>query len=109
MASRFGAISFVQNSSVVRAIARCSSVKSSGENSSAGDVGWMRNEPPLCFVGEIIEDAIGIVPYQIFENAGRALPSADTHGNHAILRVFAVHLAQNSCRELRARAAQRMP
>src|SRR5271156_5309193 len=84
MASTLGAISLVQNSSVVRAMARCSSVKSSGEKSCSGDVGSMRNEPPLGLVGEIVEDAIGIVPYQVFENAGSALAAADTHGDNAV-------------------------
>src|SRR5580693_2199982 len=86
IASTLGAISLIQNSSVVRAMARCSSVKSSGVKTSDGSVGSMRNEPPLCFVGEIVEDAIGIIPYQIFENAGSALASADTHGDHTVAR-----------------------
>src|ERR1700722_12328026 len=102
MASTLGAISLVQNSSVVRAMARCSSVKSSGEKTCSGDVGSMRKEPPLGFVGEIVEDAIGIIPYQIFENAGSALAAADTHGDHAVARVFAMHLAQDSGGEFRA-------
>src|SRR3984885_14149564 len=104
MASTLGAISLVQNSSVVRAMARCSSVKSSGEKSCSGEVDSMRNEPPLCFVGEIVEDAIGVIPYQVFKNAGSALPSADTHGDHAVGRVFAMHFAQDGGGELRARA-----
>src|SRR5580692_6940365 len=108
MASTLGAISFTQNSSVVRAMARCSSVKSSGEKSCSGEVGSMRNEPPLCFVGEIVEDAIGIIPYQVFENAGSALAAANTHSDHAVARVFAVHFAQNGGGEFRAGAAQRM-
>src|SRR5580704_2986642 len=108
MASTLGAISLVQNSSVVRAIARCSSVKSSGEKSCSGEVGSIRNEPPLCFVGEIVEDAIGIIPYQVFENAGSALAAADTHGDHTVARVFAMHFAQNGGGEFRPGAAQRM-
>src|ERR1700733_2396883 len=95
MASTLGAISLVQNSSVVRAMARCSSVKSSGEKSCSGDVGSMRNEPPLGLMGEIVEDAIGIIPYQVFENAGGALAAADTHGDHTVARVLAMHFAQN--------------
>src|SRR5271157_5968533 len=108
MASTFGAISLVQNSSVVRAMARCSSVKSSGEKSCSGDVGSMRNEPPLGVVGEIVEDAIGIIPYQVFENAGSALSAADAHRYHAVARVLAMHFAQNGGGEFGARAAQRM-
>src|SRR5580658_6137945 len=108
IASTFGAISLVQNSSVVRAMARCSSVKSSGEKSSSGVVGSIRNEPPLCFVGEIVEDAIGIVPYQVFENAGSALAPADAHGDHAVAGVLAMHFAQDGRGEFRARAAQGM-
>src|ERR1700735_4026242 len=103
MASTLGAISLVQNSSVVRAIARCSSVKSSGEKSCSGDVGSMRNEPPLCFVGATVEDAIGVVPYQVFENSGSALAAADTHGDHTVARVFAVHFAQDGGSEFRSR------
>src|SRR5271163_4139098 len=105
MASTLGAISLVQNSSVVRAIARCSSVKSSGEKSSSGDVGSIRNPPPLCFVGEIVEDAIGIVPSQVFENAGSALASADTHGHHAVACILAMHFAQYGSGEFRPCAA----
>src|SRR5271165_2142461 len=108
MASTLGAISLVQNSSVARAMARCSSVKSSGEKSCSGDECSMRNEPPLGFVGEIVEDTIGIVPYQVFENAGSALASADTHGDHAVTRIFAMHFAQNGRGELRACAAEGM-
>src|SRR5665213_188087 len=108
MASTLGAISLVQNSSVVRAMARCSSVKSSGEKIRSGDVGSMRNEPPLGLVGEIVEDAIGIIPYQVFENACGALTSADTHGDHAIARVFAMHFAQDGGGELRTGAAEGM-
>src|SRR5580704_11592376 len=108
MASTFGAISLVQNSSVVRAMARCSSVKSSGEKTCSGVAGSMRNEPPLCLVGEIVEDAIGVIPVQIFENSGGALASADAHGDHAILRVFTMHFAQDGGSEFCAGAAQRM-
>src|SRR5579862_4264238 len=108
MASTLGAISLTQNSSVVRAMARCSSVKSSGENSCSGSVGSMRKEPPLGFVGEIVEDAIGIIPYQVFENAGSALAAADAHSDHAVARVFAMHFPQNSGGKLGARTAQRM-
>src|ERR1700722_12305243 len=108
MASTFGAISLVQNSSVVRAMALCSSVKSSGEKTCSGVVGSMRNEPPLCLVGGIVEDAIGIVPYEIFENTSRALAAADTHGHHAVARVLAMHFAQDGGGELGASAAQRM-
>src|SRR5579863_4332880 len=103
MASTLGAISLIQNSSVVRAMARCSSVKSSGEKTCSGEVGSMRKEPPLGFVGEIVEDAIGIVPFQVFENASGALSAADAHGHHAVTRVFAAHFAQYRSGELRAR------
>src|ERR1700761_4490122 len=109
MASTLGAISFTQNSSVVREMARCSSVKSSGVNTCSGKVGSIRNPPPLGLVGEIVEDAIGIIPYQVFENPGSALAAADTHGDHAITCIFAMHFAQNSGSKLGAGATQRMP
>src|SRR5277367_265199 len=108
MASTLGAISLVQNSSVVRAMARCSSVKSSGEKSCSAVVGSMRNEPPLGLVGEIVEDAIGIIPYQIFENAGSALAAADAHSDHAVARVLAMHFAQDGGGEFGACTTQRM-
>src|SRR5271165_5415146 len=68
----------------------------------------MRNEPPLGFVGEIVEDAIGIVPYEVFENTGCALAAADAHGHHAIARVFAMHFAEQRGGQLRAGAAEGM-
>src|ERR1700733_7396136 len=108
MASTLGAISLVQNSSVVRAMARCSSVKSSGEKSCSGEVGSMRNDPPLCFVGEIVEDAIGVIPVQVFENAGGALASANAHGDHAVLRVLAMHFAQDCRGEFRTGSGEGM-
>src|ERR1700678_1965229 len=109
MASTLGAISFTQNSSVVREMALCSSVKSSGEKSCSGEVGSMRNPPPLGLVGEIVEDAIGIIPYQVFENAGSALASADAHGDHAVASVLAMHFTQDGGSEFCASAAERMP
>src|ERR1700723_3207315 len=89
-------------------MARCSSVKSSGEKSCSGVVGSMRNDPPLGLVEEIVEDAIGIIPYQVFENAGSALSAADTHGDHTVARVLAMHFAQDSGSEFGARATQWM-
>ena len=47
-----------KKSSVVRAIARCSSVKSSGVKTSSGVVVARRKEPPWCFVGERVDVAI---------------------------------------------------
>ena len=45
-----------------RAIARCSSVKSSGDKISSGVDVSSRNEPPLCLLGEAVVDAIWLFP-----------------------------------------------
>src|ERR1700719_3036138 len=109
MASMFGTTSLFQNSSVVRAMARCSSVKSSGVKISSGVVLSNRKDPPRCFVGETVVAAmITSLVIQIFENSGRALPAAHAHGDHPILVVAARHLAENGSGELGPGAAQRM-
>ncbi len=71
--------------------------------------GGFDEERAALLVGEIVEDAIGIVPYEIFENSSCALAAADAHGHHAVARVLALHFAQDGGGELRAGAAQRMP
>src|SRR5579859_5597264 len=105
MSSRFGSTSLRQNSSAVRAMARCSSVKSSGVKTSSGVRSSIRNAPPLVLGNVAAAVAISLHP---FKDSRGALATAHAHRHHAILRIPALHLAQNGGRELRARAAQRM-
>src|SRR5271165_3085787 len=112
IASMFGTTSLFQNSSVVRPIARCSSVKSSGVKTSSVVVGSIRNEPPLCRTGESVEVAINnplIQLIQPFKNPRGALAAANTHRHHSVFALAPLHLAQNRRRQLRPRASQRMP
>src|SRR6202035_256647 len=105
IASTLGPTSLFQNSSVVRAMARCSSVKSSGEKISSGVDAARRHEPPWCLVGERVEDAINSFSFlvsgyslvHVFENSGGALATADTHRYHSVARAAALHLAQDGC------------
>src|SRR5690348_9714473 len=113
IASMFGTISLFQNSSVVRAIACCSGVKSSGVNISSGAVLSIRKEPPLCFICGRVEVAIKTSFYSsclihILENAGGALSSADTHRDHAVFSVAATHFSKYGRGQFRASASQRM-
>ena len=96
-----------QNSSVVRAIARCSSVKSSGVKISSGALGSIRNAPPF---GLGNRNCRGCHDFSlsVFENAGGALAAADAHRHHAVFYVAALHFTQDGGGEFRARATQRM-
>src|ERR1700682_6436732 len=92
----FGTTSLFQNSSVVRAIARCSSVKSSGVKISSGGVLLEKKDTRSGFVGEtVVASMITSLVIQVLENSGRALAAAHAHGDHPILVVPARHLAEN--------------
>src|SRR5580698_11382243 len=108
MASMFGTTSFCQNSSVVFAMARCSSVKSSGVKISSGELRSRRNAPPLVLGIATVVVAIIYLLIQIFENPRSALAAADAHCYHAVFYAAPLHLAQNCRGEFRSRAAQRM-
>src|SRR5580658_8121749 len=105
----FGTTSFCQNSSVVLAMARCSSVKSSGVKISSGALRSIRNAPPLVFGIATVVVAMTYLLVQVFKNPRGALSTADAHCDHAVFYAPALHLAQNCCGQFRAGAAQRMP
>src|SRR6185312_5451755 len=110
MRSTFGTISLFQNSSVVRSIARCSPVKSSGVKIASGAVSCSRNPPPGTVAAAVVVVAIlasGML-IQGFKNTGRALSAADAHRNHSIFHAPSPHLTQNRSRQLCAGAAERM-
>src|ERR1700741_2900176 len=50
----------------------------------------------------------GCVASDALKYAGRAHATADAHGDHAVLRVLALQIADQRSREFRAGAAQRM-
>ena len=94
------------------AMARCSAVRSSGVKISLGRRSSIRNAPPWFWV----MNRLLLLPYEFsvlhcihpFENSGGALAAAHAHGHHAVLRIAALHLAQDGGGELGAGAAQRM-
>src|SRR5215471_3387438 len=96
IASKCGSTSLRQNSSVVFAMALCSSVKSSGVKTSADGCASRRKNPPP-----------GILTCP-FEDSRRALSAADAHRDHAVARLPAAHFAKNGRRQLCAGASQRM-
>src|SRR5271154_2114939 len=106
MASMCGVTSFCQNSSVVFAIARCSSVKSSGVKISSGALRSIRNAPPLVLGIATVVVAINLPLIQIFENPRGALSAADAHCHHAVFYAAALHFAQNGGGQFRPGAAQ---
>src|ERR1700737_2808922 len=52
--------------------------------------------------------SIALSPLEILEDGGRPLAAADAHGDHAVSRSAAPHLAQELDSQLRAGRAQRM-
>src|SRR6202050_5771639 len=115
MASSWGTTSFAQNSSAVRAMARCSSLRSSGVKISAGARSSMRNEPPLMarvVIRPLAEErATGQEACRTllaFEDSRGALSAAHAHGDHAIAGVAPLHFAQDGGGEFGAGASQRM-
>src|ERR1700728_3971020 len=96
MASSSGTTSFAQNSSAVRAMARCSSLRSSGVKMSAATRSSMRNEPPLMARLTYASGGQARRPVlQAFEDPRGALSAADAHGDHAIAGVASLHFAQD--------------
>src|ERR1700680_2440701 len=119
MASSSGTTSFAQNSSAVRAIARCSWLRSSGVKMPAGTRSSIRNEPPL--MGRLVTCRLRVMPAQwngdrpggltyllAFEDPRGALSTADAHGDHPVAGAAALHLAQDRGSEFGAVASQRM-
>src|SRR5579884_1697394 len=108
MRSLTGSISRVTNSAAARAMARWSSLKSSGVKISSGAALLRRNAPPFsCGVADV--EVAMILLRAALENTGRALAAAHAHGHHSPARIAPLHLAQQRGGELRPRAAQRMP
>src|SRR5574340_1135633 len=103
MASRWGSTSLVKNSAAVRAMARCSSVKSSGVKISSGDRSSIRKAPPFGLLRVAL--AMSVQP---FEYSGGALPAAHAHRHHAISAAAPFQIVQQRRGELRAGAAERM-
>ena len=106
MASTFGTTSLSRTRRVVRAMARCSSVKSSGVKISSRRPIFDQESTAVSLAGEASLVAHDLV--QPFENAGGALAAAYAHCYHSVFRFAAFHFAQDRGREFRARAAQRM-
>src|SRR5580658_1764703 len=84
MAARLGSTSLVQNSSIMRPIARCSSVRSSGVNTWAGRTSSKRKAEPLVLPGISVSVVmIAMPPFEINhlkslkEFEGRELPPTD--------------------------------
>src|ERR1700730_8869265 len=105
MSSRFGSTSLRQNSSAVRAIAWCSSVRSSGVKISSGVRSSIRNAPPCVFGSVTVAVAISLDP---LENSGGALATADAHRHHSVFCFPALHFAEDGGREFRSGAAERV-
>src|ERR1700722_7740589 len=104
----WGTTSFCQNSSVVFAMARCSSVKSSGVKISSGVLGSRKNSPPLVLGIATVVVAIIHLLIQIFENPRGALAAADAHCYHAVFYAAPLHLAHDCRGEFRSGTAEGM-
>src|SRR2546426_8715931 len=104
ISSRFGTTSLFQNSSAARAIARCSSVRSSGVKISCGVRSSSRNAQPFVFGTVTAAVAISVFLYSL-ENARGALAAADAHYHHSVHRLAAGHLTEDASRQLGPRAS----
>src|ERR1700722_13919692 len=87
MAGRLGSTSLIQNSSTMRPIARCSSVRSSGVNTWAGRTSSKRKAEPLVLAGiSVSVVTIAMPPFEINhlnslkEFEGRERPPTDWLG-----------------------------
>src|ERR1043165_6982598 len=109
--SRCGVTSLSTNCRVVSAIMRCSSVKSSGVKISSGVRSSIKNDPPLKIFFCSATADIWVSPLsfsQALKNPGGAHATANTHRHHSISSITSLKFAQDTCREFRARATERM-
>ena len=93
----------------VRAMARCSSVKSSGVKISAGRALLDQESAAFRLGNGKCSCCHDSSTYEFSKDTRRALAAADAHRHHSVARVPALHFAQDGGGELRAGATQRMP
>src|SRR5438034_472844 len=101
-------------SAAVSAIIRCSSVKSSGVNTSSGRRSSIRKLPPRAATTEATSGACALwvaIPSPFLdplENSRGAHATAHTHGHQSVAALPALQLTQDLGGELGAGAAQGM-
>src|SRR3984957_12529392 len=108
-----GRTSLFTNAVAVWPIRRWSSVTSAGVKTSAGAIDAVKNPPPRTTDCEMAVVAT-IVPLsaqllcRALENSRGAHAPADAHRHETVARVTPLEFAQDGCRELGTRAAERM-
>src|SRR5579884_1241035 len=109
ISAAWGRTSLVVKSTVVLAICRCSSVKSSGVKMSSGRRSSRRKLPPRkCLAAVVGVVAIGPFLLEVLENSGGAHAPSDAHRDHAVTGIAALHFLKDCGGDLRAGASEGM-